>query len=66
MCRGMKTTSSFETLYVSTDKVTCDGSGGPLGHPRVFLHIDFDAGGQVVCPYCSRTFVFKTPDKASA
>ena len=39
---------------VTSANVACDGGGGPLGHPRVFLTMD---GGRVVCPYCSRTFV---------
>ena len=58
--------NAFETVPVSTDQVTCDGGGGPLGHPLVYLHIDYDAGGQVVCPYCSKTFVLKHADKAHA
>lgn len=45
-----------ETLQVDTLEVACDGGGGPLGHPRVFLHIKEDEG-YVVCPYCSRKFV---------
>lgn len=46
----------FEVTYVQHSEVVCDGSGGSLGHPRVFLHIDED-DGKVVCPYCSKTFV---------
>lgn len=48
----------FEIIEVSTDQIACDG-GGALGHPKVYLHIDHDAGDKVVCPYCSRTFVLK-------
>ena len=43
-----------ETQYVDSRTVACDGGEGPLGHPRVWLHID-DA--QTFCPYCSRIFV---------
>jgi uncharacterized Zn-finger protein len=46
-----------ETIVVETAVVGCDGGGGALGHPLVYLHID-DAGG-IVCPYCSRRFVLK-------
>ncbi len=46
-----------ETIEVSEPQVACDGGGGALGHPRVFLHIDTDAGNSVTCPYCSRTYV---------
>lgn len=48
----------FEFVYVDAAEVACDGGGGPLGHPRVFLHIDAETGS-VVCPYCSRTFISK-------
>ncbi len=34
--------------------VACDGGGGPLGHPKVFLELDKD--GKVCCPYCSRRY----------
>lgn len=46
----------FETIEVTTHTVACDGGGGALGHPRVFLEITEDEH-KVVCPYCSRTFV---------
>jgi len=48
----------FETIEVSSLEVACDGGGGALGHPRVFLHIDQEAG-DVTCPYCSRRYVLK-------
>lgn len=48
----------FETIEVQSLEVVCDGGGGPLGHPRVFLHIDQDKG-DITCPYCSRTYVLK-------
>ncbi|MCW5699713.1 MAG: zinc-finger domain-containing protein [Rhodospirillales bacterium] len=35
--------------------VCCDGGGGPLGHPNVYLRIGKE--GEAVCPYCSRRFV---------
>ncbi len=40
---------------VDTAIVTCDGGNGGLGHPRVFL--TFGEARQIVCPYCSRSFV---------
>jgi uncharacterized Zn-finger protein len=46
---------SFEKIPTTTRKVFCDGGGGALGHPRVFLNIA--DGDHIVCPYCSRTFV---------
>lgn len=36
--------------WVSTKSVACDGGGGPLGHPRIFINTDKP---QVcVCTYC--------------
>jgi uncharacterized Zn-finger protein len=45
-----------ETIHVTERVVACDGGGGPLGHPRVFLRIE---GQSVMCPYCSRLFVLQ-------
>ena len=44
-----------QPLVVETPVVRCDGGGGPLGHPAVYLN--FGAKTQIVCPYCSRKFV---------
>ena len=43
-----------ETVVVQTTTVRCDGGGGPLGHPAVYLKIP---AKEVTCPYCSRHFV---------
>ena len=45
-----------ETIPVESRTVACDGGDGPLGHPRVWLHID---GHQTFCPYCSRIYALK-------
>ncbi len=45
-----------ETFTVATRVLACDGSGGPLGHPRVWLRI---VDTQTFCPYCSRIFVLR-------
>ncbi len=37
-----------------TETVSCDGGGGVLGHPRVYL--TFDDSDVVDCYYCSRRF----------
>jgi uncharacterized Zn-finger protein len=37
-------------------QVRCDGGGGALGHPSIFMRIE---GEQVTCPYCSRTYRLK-------
>ena len=44
-----------ETIAVAGPCVACDGGGGPLGHPRVWLTLGTD--GETTCPYCSRRYV---------
>jgi uncharacterized Zn-finger protein len=51
-----------ETITVTDTVVACDGGGGALGHPRVFLAL---VDGRIVCPYCSRVFVL-APEGAGA
>lgn len=53
-----------ETVIVDTRQVACDGGGGALGHPKVFLEIG--DGGEVVCPYCSRRYGLAGGDDATA
>ncbi|MEL6280110.1 MAG: zinc-finger domain-containing protein [Pseudomonadota bacterium] len=48
-----------ETIEVTTDRVACDGGGGALGHPRVYLTIGEQ--GFVECPYCDRKYVKVDP-----
>ena len=47
----------FETIYVDSMVVACNGGGGPLGHPRVYLNLAAD--GKIECPYCSRLFILR-------
>lgn len=44
-----------ETQTVHDTRVACDGIGGALGHPKVYLQIGDE--GFVECPYCDRRFV---------
>jgi uncharacterized Zn-finger protein len=48
----------FETIYVDTMVAACNGGGGPLGHPKVYLNLS--AEGKVECPYCSRLFIHQS------
>jgi uncharacterized Zn-finger protein len=48
----------FEVIYVSTEVVACNGGGGALGHPRVFLNLS--AEGKIECAYCSRLYVLES------
>jgi uncharacterized Zn-finger protein len=45
----------FEIVEIDEMVTACNGNGGPLGHPRVYLNLA--PAGQVECPYCSRVFV---------
>lgn len=47
-----------EEVVVRSRRVACDGVGGALGHPRVWL--EMGEGGFVECPYCDRRFVLAT------
>ncbi len=44
-----------EIIYVKSHRIACEGVGGALGHPRVWLEM----GGAdfVECGYCDRRFV---------
>jgi uncharacterized Zn-finger protein len=44
-----------EEVIVRARRVACDGVGGALGHPRVWLELGGD--NLVECPYCDRRFV---------
>ena len=44
-----------EAIPTRDQRVSCNGGGGPLGHPQVWLTLGTD--GEVVCPYCSRRYV---------
>ncbi|MDB5414506.1 MAG: hypothetical protein JWR10_2841 [Rubritepida sp.] len=45
-----------DVIMVETRAPACDGGGGTLGHPRIYLRMEL---GQVTCPYCSRTYRLK-------
>ena len=44
-----------ETIKVHSRRVACDGVGGALGHPRVWIELGED--GMAECGYCDRRFV---------
>jgi len=46
-----------ETVLVEQTRVSCEGQGGALGHPRVWYVIG--EAGFVECKYCDRRFVLK-------
>jgi uncharacterized Zn-finger protein len=46
-----------EIIEVDSSRVVCDGIGGGLGHPRVYLEMGDE--NFVECPYCDRRFVLR-------
>ncbi len=54
----------FEIIEVPAMEVACDGGKGPLGHPRVYLHLD-RISHRIQCPYCSRLYVLKEAKSAN-
>ncbi|MBA3326638.1 MAG: zinc-finger domain-containing protein [Rhodobacteraceae bacterium] len=51
-------TPAPEVIEVTTTRVACDGGGGALGHPRVWLQVD-PTTRSVDCGYCDRRYVLK-------
>ncbi len=44
-----------DIIEVTTKRVACDGGGGALGHPKVYL--EMGEKSEITCPYCSRHYV---------
>lgn len=45
-----------ETEVTDSWRIACDGGGGALGHPKVWLQIPHETGF-VECGYCDKKFV---------
>ena len=66
MAEPIASTQKNDVVHTGDLRVACDG---PVfsKHPRVYLTMVDDAQGQpdrVVCPYCSRLFLFDKTRKA--
>ena len=48
-----------EVIIVRSRRIACDGVGGALGHPRVYMEMGDEPF--VECGYCDRRFVL-APD----
>ncbi|HER27086.1 MAG TPA: zinc-finger domain-containing protein [Rhodospirillales bacterium] len=49
-----------QPVLVDQTTISCDGGGGALGHPLVYLKFgsaDDNGEGEIVCPYCSARFI---------
>lgn len=53
---------SLDVVFVADQRVACMGSGGALGHPKVFYTIGDK--GYAECMYCDRVFILD-PERAS-
>ncbi|MBY0430377.1 MAG: zinc-finger domain-containing protein [Rhodospirillales bacterium] len=51
-----------DVITVESATIGCDGGGGPLGHPKVYL--SFGKTSEVVCPYCNRRYKLAEGAKA--
>jgi uncharacterized Zn-finger protein len=52
-----------EEIVVKSRRIACDGVGGALGHPRVWL--EMGEAGFVECLYCDRRFVLAHGDEGA-
>jgi uncharacterized Zn-finger protein len=59
----MSSINAPEIVIVNRTRVACDGSGGALGHPKVYL--EMGEQDSVECGYCDRRFVLSPEAKAA-
>ncbi len=57
----MKPATSVVQIKPDDKEVACDGGGGVLGHPMVYL--PFGKNTYVVCYYCGKRFEKNLPKK---
>ena len=55
----------IEIVEIESLKTSCDGGGGALGHPAVYLTITPSKSDHVDCSYCGRRFKLKAGAKIS-
>ena len=53
----------MEPIETKNSVIKCDGGGGVLGHPVIYLNLGKEE--KIVCPYCRRYFIIM-PDEGSA
>ena len=56
-----RATAGAEIIPVRSRRVACDGGGGVLGHPLVWL--EMGEAGWVECGYCDRRFVLRAQEE---
>jgi len=50
-------------IIVTTKRIACDGGGGALGHPKVWM--DMGQSKMVRCKYCDREYVLDADAKTA-
>jgi len=50
--------SQTPITIVKSKRVSCDGTGGALGHPRIY--IDMGQDNTAKCKYCDQSFKLQT------
>jgi len=54
---AMDLVAEIPPIVVNKRIVACDGGGGALGHPKVYINLDDEK--PVACIYCQTRYVFK-------
>lgn len=54
MTKSSNSVQNSAPILVSEHRIACDGGGGSLGHPKVYM--DMGQDDQVRCKYCDRVF----------
>ena len=54
---SMKLIEEVAPIEVDTHIVACDGGGGALGHPRIYINLD--EGVPRECIYCQLKYVYR-------
>jgi uncharacterized Zn-finger protein len=44
-----------EIIEIDQTNPVCDGGGGALGHPKIYL--EMGSKSEIDCPYCGRHFI---------
>jgi len=52
-----KAAQNDDRIIVTKKRIACDGGGGALGHPKVWM--DMGQASEVKCKYCDRVFVLE-------
>jgi uncharacterized Zn-finger protein len=60
---NIKSKHKVKIVQVDTAHVNCNGGGGVLGHPTIYLRIK-EGEKSIVCPYCSVEFKLKNKNES--